>query len=377
MYSLYIHIPFCRQACHYCDFHFSTTLKRKPQMVKALCKELELRRVEASTPLQTIYFGGGTPSVLTSVELQEIFSTIHKHYRIASGAEITMEVNPDDFSTPKSELSLELLKELGINRLSIGVQSFFEEDLLLMNRAHTAEQAKDFIAQAVQYFDNITLDLIYGIPGMTLARWKENILQALSFGIPHLSAYALTVEPRTALYQFIKKGKIPPTNDGQAKEHFYLLKDLLEAKGFIHYELSNFGKEGYFSRNNTAYWEQKPYIGIGPSAHSYTGEERMWNISHNIMYIEQISQGILPQERETLSLKDRYNERIMTGLRIQKGISTEDIERDFGEFFLNYLKKEALPYIEKGLLVYHNGHIITSEKGLFLSDGIASDLFML
>ena len=377
MYSLYIHIPFCRQACHYCDFHFSTTLKRKPQMVKALCKELELRRVEASTPLQTIYFGGGTPSVLTSVELQEIFSTIHKHYRIASGAEITMEVNPDDFSTPKSELSLELLKELGTNRLSIGVQSFFEEDLLLMNRAHTAEQAKDFIAQAVQYFDNITLDLIYGIPGMTLARWKENILQALSFGIPHLSAYALTVEPRTALYQFIKKGKIPPTNDGQAKEHFYLLKDLLEAKGFIHYELSNFGKEGYFSRNNTAYWEQKPYIGIGPSAHSYTGEERMWNISHNIKYIEQISQGILPQERETLSLKDRYNERIMTGLRIQKGISTEAIERDFGEFFLNYLKKEALPYIEKGLLVYHNGHIITSEKGLFLSDGIASDLFML
>mgnify|MGYP000891000460 FL=1 len=377
MYSLYIHIPFCRQACHYCDFHFSTTLKRKPQMVKALCKELELRRVEASAPLQTIYFGGGTPSVLTSVELQEIFSTIHKHYRIASGAEITMEVNPDDFSTPKSELSLELLKELGINRLSIGVQSFFEEDLLLMNRAHTAEQAKDFIAQAVQYFDNITLDLIYGIPGMTLARWKENILQALSFGIPHLSAYALTVEPRTALYQFIKKGKIPPTNDGQAKEHFYLLKDLLEAKGFIHYELSNFGKEGYFSRNNTAYWEQKPYIGIGPSAHSYTGEERMWNISHNIKYIEQISQGILPQERETLSLKDRYNERIMTGLRIQKGISTKAIERDFGEFFLNYLKKEALPYIEKGLLVYHNGHIITSEKGLFLSDGIASDLFML
>ena len=377
MYSLYIHIPFCRQACHYCDFHFSTTLKRKPQMVKALCKELELRRVEASTPLQTIYFGGGTPSVLTSVELQEIFSTIHKHYRIASGAEITMEVNPDDFSTPKSELSLELLKELGINRLSIGVQSFFEEDLLLMNRVHTAEQAKDFIAQAVQYFDNITLDLIYGSPVMTLDRWKEYILQALYFRIPHLSAYALTVEPRTALYQFIKKGKIPPTNDGQAKEHFYLLKDLLEAKGFIHYELSNFGKEGYFSRNNTAYWEQKPYIGIGPSAHSYTGEERMWNIYHNIKYIEQISQGILPLERETLSLKDRYNERIMTGLRIQKGISTEAIERDFGEFFLNYLKKEALPYIEKGLLVYHNGHIITSEKGLFLSDGIASDLFML
>ena len=406
MYSLYIHIPFCRQACHYCDFHFSTTLKRKPQMVNALCKELELRRVEASTPLQTIYFGGGTPSVLTSVELQEIFSTIHKHYRIASGAEITMEVNPDDFSTPKSELSLELLKELGINVIEFlpvfewddrtgnlnrevgllkNVWGYNPINFFALTKKYSsstdinsfAEQAKDFIAQAVQYFDNITLDLIYGIPSMTLARWKENILQALSFGIPHLSAYALTVEPRTALYQFIKKGKIPPTNDGQAKEHFYLLKDLLEAKGFIHYELSNFGKEGYFSRNNTAYWEQKPYIGIGPSAHSYTGEERMWNISHNIKYIEQISQGILPQERETLSLKDRYNERIMTGLRIQKGISTEAIERDFGEFFLNYLKKEALPYIEKGLLVYHNGHIITSEKGLFLSDGIASDLFML
>ena len=376
MYSLYLHIPFCRQACHYCDFHFSTTLKRKPQLVNALCKELELRKTEAITALQTIYLGGGTPSVLSFGELSVLFSTLHQNYSIAPDAEITIEVNPDDF-TSHSELSLAQIKSLGINRLSVGVQSFFEEDLRLMNRVHTANQAIAFLEEATNLFENITLDLIYGIPNMSNERWIKNIEKALSFGIPHISAYALTVEHKTALYNFIKKGKIPPTNDLQAREQFYLLKELLESKGFIHYELSNFGKEGYFSRNNTAYWQQKKYMGIGPSAHSYNGTERYWNIPHNIKYIEQISKGILPQEKELLSKKDLYNERIMTGLRIQKGISLSDIEKDFGSHYSNYLKKEALPYIEKGLLVLENDHILTSKEGLFLSDGIASDLFIL
>lgn len=376
MYSLYLHIPFCRQACHYCDFHFSTTLKRKPQLVNALCKELELRKTEAIIPLQTVYLGGGTPSVLSFGELSVLFSTIHQNYSIAPDAEITIEVNPDDF-TSHSELSLAQIKSLGINRLSVGVQSFFEEDLRLMNRVHTANQAIAFLEEATNLFENITLDLIYGIPNMSNERWIKNIEKALSFGIPHLSAYALTVEHKTALYNFIKKGKIPPTNDLQAREQFYLLKELLESKGFIHYELSNFGKEGYFSRNNTAYWQQKKYMGIGPSAHSYNGTERYWNIPHNIKYIEQISKGILPQEKELLSKKDLYNERIMTGLRIQKGISLSDIEKDFGSHYSNYLKKEALPYIEKGLLLLENDHILTSKEGLFLSDGIASDLFIL
>nr|WP_315006793.1 radical SAM family heme chaperone HemW [uncultured Capnocytophaga sp.] len=376
MYSLYLHIPFCRQACHYCDFHFSTTLKRKPQLVNALCKELELRKTEAIMPLQTIYLGGGTPSVLSFGELSTLFSTIHQNYSIAPDAEITIEVNPDDFTSHR-ELSLAQIKSLGINRLSVGVQSFFEEDLRLMNRIHTANQAIAFLEEATNLFENITLDLIYGIPNMSNERWIKNIEKALSFGIPHLSAYALTVEHKTALYNFIKKGKIPPTNDLQAREQFYLLKELLESKGFIHYELSNFGKEGYFSRNNTAYWQQKKYMGIGPSAHSYNGTERYWNIPHNIKYIEQISKGILPQEKELLSKKDLYNERIMTGLRIQKGISLSDIEKDFGSHYSNYLKKEALPYIEKGLLLLENDHILTSKEGLFLSDGIASDLFIL
>ena len=376
MYSLYLHIPFCRQACHYCDFHFSTTLKRKPQLVNALCKELELRKTEAIIPLQTVYLGGGTPSVLSFGELSALFSTLHQNYSIAPDAEITIEVNPDDF-TSHSELSLAQIKSLGINRLSVGVQSFFEEDLRLMNRVHTANQAIAFLEEATNLFENITLDLIYGIPNMSNEHWIKNIEKALSFGIPHLSAYALTVEHKTALYNFIKKGKIPPTNDLQAREQFYLLKELLESKGFIHYELSNFGKEGYFSRNNTAYWQQKKYMGIGPSAHSYNGTERYWNIPHNIKYIEQISKGILPQEKELLSKKDLYNERIMTGLRIQKGISLSDIEKDFGSHYSNYLKKEALPYIEKGLLLLENDHILTSKEGLFLSDGIASDLFIL
>ena len=376
MYSLYLHIPFCRQACHYCDFHFSTTLKRKPQLVNALCKELELRKTEAIMPLQTVYLGGGTPSVLSFVELNVLFSTLHQNYSIAPDAEITIEVNPDDF-TSHSELSLAQIKSLGINRLSVGVQSFFEEDLRLMNRVHTANQAIAFLEEATNLFENITLDLIYGIPNMSNERWIKNIEKALSFGIPHLSAYALTVEHKTALYNFIKKGKIPPTNDLQAREQFYLLKELLESEGFIHYELSNFGKKGYFSRNNTAYWQQRKYMGIGPSAHSYNGTERYWNIPHNIKYIEQISKGILPQERELLSKKDLYNERIMTGLRIQKGISLSDIKKDFGSHYSNYLKKEALPYIEKGLLLLENDHILTSKEGLFLSDGIASDLFIL
>ena len=211
---------------------------------------------------------------------------------------------------------------------------------------------------------------------MSEARWLTNIERALSFGIPHLSAYALTVEPHTALYQFIQKGKLPPTDDGQARQHFYLLKERMEQAGFVHYELSNFGKEGYFSQNNTAYWEQKPYMGIGPSAHSYNGQARMWNIAHNIKYIQQIAQGVLPQEREELSKKDLYNERIMTGLRIRKGISLERIRADFGQTYMNYLQKEALPYIEKGLLLKKENYLITTEAGLFLSDGIASNLFM-
>ncbi|GIZ16064.1 radical SAM family heme chaperone HemW [Capnocytophaga catalasegens] len=379
MYSLYIHIPFCKQACHYCDFHFSTTLKRKTELIEALCKELILRRQEAvHSELQTIYFGGGTPSLLTSNELEKIMDTIYQHYKVSEKAEITLEANPDDFSNQGNlSLSFEKIKQLKINRLSIGIQSFFEEDLQLMNRAHTAWQAQTILQEASTFFDNITIDLIYGIPNMSNDRWIKNIQKALDAGVPHISAYALTVEPRTALEKLIHKGKIPHINEEQTYEQFFLLKNILEEKNFIHYELSNFGKEGYFSKNNTAYWEQKPYMGIGPSAHSYNGKERSWNISHNIKYIQAISANIRPCETEKLSIYDSYNELILTGLRTQKGISLVQIESLFGKEFHSHLLREANNYLQEELLLIDNKHLKTTNKGIFLSDGIASNLFIM
>ncbi|MDO4881507.1 MAG: radical SAM family heme chaperone HemW [Capnocytophaga sp.] len=375
MYSLYLHIPFCRQACYYCDFHFSTTLKHKSELVEALCKELILRKKEAKHTLQTIYFGGGTPSVLNFNELKQIFNVIYSNYSVSKEAEITIEVNPDDFSKERNHLSLEQLKELGINRLSIGVQSFFDEDLELMNRIHNAEQSKQIIKNSINLFKNITIDLIYGIPKMSNLRWKENINIALHFGIPHISAYALTVEPKTALEKFIQKGKIPSISDEVSQEQFFILKETLEKEQFIHYELSNFGKEGFFSKNNTAYWEQKSYMGIGPSAHSYNGTERSWNISNNIKYIQAIEQNILPSDKEILTLNDKYNELIMTGLRTKKGISLHQIKNDIGEKYFLYLMKEASKFINNEMLILEDNFIKISQKSIFLSDGIASELF--
>ncbi|MFK8271661.1 radical SAM family heme chaperone HemW [Capnocytophaga stomatis] len=379
MYSLYIHIPFCRQACHYCDFHFSTTLKRKGEVVNAICKELILRKQEATnSQLQTIYFGGGTPSILSFEELQSILQTIRENYEISPNAEITLEANPDDFfrdsSSPTGLLSN--LKRLGINRLSIGVQSFYEEDLRLMNRAHNATQAELLLSEAPKFFDNITIDLIYGIPNMTDERWQSNIRKALSFGIPHVSAYALTVEPKTALHKFIALGKIPDVNEQQALAHFTTMISILEQEGFIHYEFSNFGKEGYFSRNNTAYWFGKKYMGIGPSAHSFNGTERSWNIANNIKYIEHIQKGVIPAEKEVLSLNDRYNELIITRIRTMIGISVEEVEAVFGKKYADYLHLQAKKHITNGLLALKDKHLVVTREGKFLSDGIAADLFI-
>ncbi|WP_238250956.1 radical SAM family heme chaperone HemW [Capnocytophaga cynodegmi] len=379
MHSLYIHIPFCKQACHYCDFHFSTTLKRKSEMVSSICKELILRKQEASnSQLQTIYFGGGTPSILSFEELKTILQTIYENYNISPNAEVTLEANPDDFfrdsSSPTQLLSN--LKQLGINRLSIGVQSFYEEDLRLMNRAHNATQSELLLLEAPKFFDNITIDLIYGIPNMTDERWQTNIRKALSFGVPHISAYALTIEPKTALHKFIALGKVPNVNEQQAHSHFVSMISILEKEGFIHYEFSNFGKEGYFSRNNTAYWFGKKYIGIGPSAHSFNGTERSWNVANNIKYIEQIQKGIIPAEKEILSQNDRYNELIITRIRTMIGISVEEVETTFGKKYTDYLLLQAKKHITNGLLTINNKHLITTTKGKFLSDGITADLFI-
>jgi oxygen-independent coproporphyrinogen-3 oxidase len=372
--GIYIHIPFCKQACHYCDFHFSTSMKKKEEMVLALAKELQLRKSEfENESVATIYFGGGTPSVLTPAEIRFLIDVIYENYIVEAAPEITLEANPDDLSEDR----IAAFAELGINRLSIGIQSFFEDDLQLMNRAHNSEEAKKCLEIATRYFDNISLDLIYGIPGMTNERWQQNIETALSFGIPHISSYALTVEPKTALNKLIQSGKISTPNDEVAQEHFMILVEALEKNGFVHYELSNFGKENYFSQNNSAYWLGKKYLGIGPSAHSYDGISRSWNVANNALYLKALQNDKLPNEVEKLTLEDRYNEYIMTGLRTIWGVSLVRIEQEFGIDFLNYLKKQSQKFIDDGLLSITDDILKPTLKGKFLTDGIASDLFYL
>lgn len=373
MAGVYIHIPFCKQACYYCDFHFSTSLKRKDELVDCIIREIELRKSELNhETIETIYFGGGTPSLLTQREIDAIIQSVYDNHEVMD-PEITLEANPDDLSESK-------IKELAnsrINRLSIGIQSFFEHDLKLMNRAHNADEAKKCLEIATQYFDNISLDLIYGIPGASNAQWEENIDIALDFGVPHISSYALTVEPKTALASFIEKEIIPDVNDEHAETQFFMLIDKLQEAGFIHYETSNFGKEGYLSRNNSAYWQGKNYFGIGPSAHSFNGRQRSWNIRNNVKYVKAIQRGELPIEREILTIKDSYNEYIMTGLRTIWGVSLERVAEEYGENYRTYLENQSDKYIQEDLLYIHNGNLKTTEKGKFLSDGIASDLFML
>ncbi|WP_437397262.1 radical SAM family heme chaperone HemW [Flagellimonas lutimaris] len=378
MSGIYIHIPFCKQACHYCDFHFSTQLGKKEAMVNAIVKELVLRKAEVDDEVETIYFGGGTPSVLSNDEIERLIQAVYDNYRVIDHPEITLEANPDDLVSSRAQsrdLFLEY-KNAGINRLSIGIQSFFDEDLKLMNRAHNAGEAEKCIQAATQYFDNITIDLIYGIPGMDNKRWKSNIQKALDFGLPHISSYALTVEPRTALKKFIEKGVVPDVDDEQAQEQFHILVDVLEAEGFVNYEISNFGKLGFFSKNNTAYWLGKKYLGVGPSAHSFDGEHRSWNIRNNPTYIKKIDEDVLPSEIETLSKTDRYNEYVMTGLRTIWGVDLDRVANEFGENYLKYLNQQAVKFLEQDLLILANGKLLTTKKGKFLTDGIASDLFM-
>jgi oxygen-independent coproporphyrinogen-3 oxidase len=373
MSGIYIHIPFCKQACHYCDFHFSTSLKKKDEMVLALAKEISLRKSESlKEEVETIYFGGGTPSVLSTEDLRFLIDAVYKNYKVVENPEITVEANPDDLT---EERIIEL-SENKVNRLSIGIQSFFEDDLKMMNRAHNAAEASKCLEIATQHFDNISLDLIYGVPEMSNEKWKQNIEKALSFGISHISSYALTVEPKTALDKFIKKGIIKQPDDEVAQEHFHILVDTLQEKGFIHYELSNFGKPNYFSKNNSSYWLGKKYIGIGPSAHSYDGVNRGWNISNNTLYIKSIQENKVPMETEELTKNDRYNEYIMTGLRTIWGISLDRIENEFGKMYLDYLNKEAKRFLEDDLLIIEENVLRATKKGKFLCDGIASDLFL-
>jgi oxygen-independent coproporphyrinogen-3 oxidase len=370
-------------------------MKKKDEMVLALAKEIRMRNSEFKDEVvETIYFGGGTPSRLQIADLRLQIDLIYENYVVTENPEITLEANPDDLS---EEYLIELSK-IGINRLSIGIQSFFEDDLAMMNRAHNATEAKKCLELATKYFNNISLDLIYGIPDsnqngeqakqMSSEKWKQNIETALSFGIPHISSYALTVEPKTALNKLIQTGKIAQPKDEVAEEHFQILVETLEENGFVHYELSNFGKENYFSKNNSAYWLGKKYIGIGPSAHSYDGVSRSWNVSNNTLYIKSIQEDKLPNEIEILSKTDRYNEYIMTGLRTIWGVSLDRIAAEFGNEYFEYLNKQAQKFVDDGLVEIvissvpmQSGCIEKilkpTPKGKFLTDGIASDLFML
>jgi oxygen-independent coproporphyrinogen III oxidase len=342
-------------------------------MVQALAKEIELRSKSITESIETIYFGGGTPSILEISDLKFLIDKVYRNYKVVSTPEITVEANPDDLSYD----TICQLANSPVNRLSIGIQSFFEDDLKLMNRAHNVEEAKKCLEIATQYFDNISIDLIYGIPNMSNEKWLQNIETALSFNVPHISSYALTVEPKTALHSFIQKGIIPPPDDEVAQAHFQILVDKLSENDFIHYELSNFGKENYFSKNNSSYWLGKKYIGIGPSAHSYDGKNRGWNVSNNALYIKSIQENKLPIEIETLTKTDRYNEYIMTGLRTIWGVSLDRIEEEFGKTYLDYLNQQAAKFIEDHLLFVDENILRTTKNGKFLCDGIASDLFLL
>ena len=343
-------------------------------MLKAIKKELLLRKQEIrDEKIETIYFGGGTPSLLTVDELRSLIATIYKNYTVVDNPEITLEANPDDLSTEK----IEALAKLPINRLSIGIQSFFDDDLQFMNRAHTANESKKCLQEAFKYFDNITIDLIYGVPNMSNKKWLANLEMAFEFGVPHISSYALTVEEKTALYSFIKKGKVSPVDENLALQHFNILVSATEKQGFVHYEISNFGKPGYFSKHNTSYWLGEKYIGIGPSAHSFNGIERSWNVSNNAKYIKDLNENMLPSQVEILTVNNRFNEYIMTGLRTIWGVSFQKVGEEFGAKILQLLKKNSQPFIDKGLLeISTNNSLVTTKKGKFLVDGIASELFI-
>lgn len=372
MSHLYIHIPFCKKICYYCDFHFSLNLKNTQQMVDAICQEIILRSDYLSNrTLETIYFGGGTPSILTYKQISQIFQAIYTAYTIVSDAEISFEANPDDLT----EDYIKMLSKTEINRISVGIQSFDDDYLKLMNRRHSGDEAKQCLSLLQEAgFENITADLIYGLPNLTLDKWQETIESLLSFNIKHISAYHLTIEPQTAFNKMVKTGKIVQLPDEDSYKQFSLLQSMLKAKGIEQYEISNFSYPEWHSRHNSAYWKQKEYIGIGPSAHSYNGHSRQWNISHNAKYITSIEEDIVPHGTEELSAADRYNECIFTTLRTKWGIDIPYLKTEFTDFY-SFCENLIRPYILSGDVTQDKNTFKLTEKGRFLADKIASDLF--
>jgi oxygen-independent coproporphyrinogen-3 oxidase len=376
MAGIYVHIPFCRQACHYCDFHFSTSTKSKNEVVEAIVQEIHLRAdfFLEGTEINSIYLGGGTPSLLEAEELDRIFQALYGQFRVSDAAEITLEANPDDlYGGSDARKRLEYLRTSPVNRLSVGIQSFREEDLSWMNRAHDGLQAKG-VLEAIHAagFQSFSLDLIYGIPGLSSEAWAENLDRALDSGADHLSCYALTVEPRTALAHQVRKGSSQAPDDFLTRQHFEILSAKAEAAGFEHYEISNLALPGCRARHNSAYWTGKPYLGIGPSAHSFDGRNRSWNVANNARYLKAISASEVPTEVEELSRQDQFNEKLMTGLRTAWGVNLEDL-RAISASAVDQMLQEAKEW--EAELEQQGSNLMIKKSGWFMADRIASDLF--
>jgi len=372
--GIYLHIPFCKQACHYCNFHFTTSLRHKDALVEALQKEIALRQAYlGERPVETIYFGGGTPSLLTEAETAALLNTLRTRFRVSDDAEITFETNPDDINPAR----LKSWKALGINRLSIGVQSFFEEELRWMNRAHSAAHARTCIEDSLAAgFDNFSIDLIYGSPLLSDERWQANVETAIGYGIPHLSCYALTVEERTPLHKQIGRKEKPDVDNEQQARQFLLLMHWLRHAGYEHYEVSNFARPGKRSRHNSSYWQARPYLGIGPSAHSFNGTCRSWNIANNSVYIREIGNGHLPEEREELTREQRLNEYLMIALRTMEGIDLHQVQAQATVGETENIRRRLNVFLREGLIrETTNGFALTND-GMLRADGLAAELFV-
>ncbi len=373
MAGIYFHIPYCKQACHYCDFHFSTVLNTREEMVEAMLREVESRSSElASAEIQSVYFGGGTPSILSVQQIDALLSKVRSSFALAEGAEITLEANPDDLSPT----ALQDWKDIGINRLSIGLQSFHNEDLTWMNRAHNSEEALNAVWEAREVgFENLTVDLIYGLPTWKGDEWQQNLEELKKLNVPHFSAYILTVEEKTALGVNVSKGLERVASDQQIEEEYLQLTNFAKEQGYEHYEVSNFALAGNRSRHNGNYWKGAPYLGIGPGAHSFDGKQRRWNVSNNNIYIKSLKSDASYFETEDLSRFDQYNEHIMTRLRTAEGIDLEECKSLYG---LRPDEVEPLFWndlIEEGKLIGINGRFRVTEAAWLVSDRIASDLF--
>lgn len=378
MAGIYIHIPFCKQACLYCGFHFSTGLKHREEMLDALGRELILQKdffgeeSFGGSPVETVYLGGGTPSVVPVLRIAGLLDQLREVFAVAPGAEYTLEVNPDDLSGE----NLRGWREAGINRLSVGIQSFFSEDLRWMNRAHDGAQAArapGMVAEAG--FDNFSCDLIYGYPLLTDEKWVANVEMMIAARVPHLSCYAMTVEARTPLAHQIATRQARPMDEGQAARQFGILVDLLEAAGYEQYEISNFARPGCRARHNSHYWDGTPYLGIGPSAHSFRGTRRQWNIAHNARYISEISAGVLPFESEHLTEVMQLNEYVMTSLRTAEGCDLTRVASGWGVEERTRLERESEKFVRAGHMIPVAGKLVLSREGRLFADGIAADLF--